>query len=71
LRNKARKEMGNKHNTSKKEKGKTRLMIVDITWRIAKLSLYHLKLKNVDDGLGVTSATRSPARCDTNHIGDG
>uniref|UniRef100_M0ZZK1 Integrase core domain containing protein n=1 Tax=Solanum tuberosum TaxID=4113 RepID=M0ZZK1_SOLTU len=70
LRNKSRTEMGNRDNTSKKEKGKTSLMIVDVTRRLAKLPPYRLKLQNVEAKLGVTSASRNSTWCVADRFGD-
>uniref|UniRef100_M1DL83 Uncharacterized protein n=1 Tax=Solanum tuberosum TaxID=4113 RepID=M1DL83_SOLTU len=71
LRNKVGTEMDNRDNTSKKEKGKTCLMIADVTRRLSKLPLYRLKLQNVEAGLGVVSASSSSTRSDTDRIRSG
>uniref|UniRef100_M1DTP0 Uncharacterized protein n=1 Tax=Solanum tuberosum TaxID=4113 RepID=M1DTP0_SOLTU len=63
--------MDNKDNTSEKEKGKTSLMIADDTRRVAKLSLYHLKIQNAEAGLGIISVISSSIRRGTDRIGDG
>uniref|UniRef100_M1D862 Uncharacterized protein n=1 Tax=Solanum tuberosum TaxID=4113 RepID=M1D862_SOLTU len=70
LGNKARTEMGNRDNTSEKEKGKTSRMIADVTRRFAKLPLYRLKLQNVEARLGVALASSRSTRRDTDRIGD-
>lgn len=55
-----RAEMGNKDNTNKEEKEKTCLMISKSTQRLAKLSLYRLKLKNAKAKLEVCSTRSNP-----------
>ena len=62
--------MGNRDNTSEKEKGKISLMIADVTRRLAKLPLDRLVLQNIEAGLGVVSVSSSSTRRDADHIGD-
>jgi len=71
LRNKARTKMGNRDNTSEKEKGKTSLMIADVTRRLAKVPLYCLKLHNAKAELGGALASSSSTQRVVDRFGDG